>query len=218
MSGARQVVVFGSSGSLGSRIVRELLARDYHVTCVVRSAERLRGVLGADELAKVGRVVVGDAGEASTVLEALSPPPMAVVEALSNDNRLAVVSQLAILAANHGVARLIAVGGAGILQLPGPGAKLVYTLPGFPDFLVAISQVHQAVFEYLQGTSLDFMMVCPPMMKAGERQGLRPHADVTTGIQQASYEDVAAIFAELVDPAAAAASSFVRHKVGLALP
>ncbi len=67
---SRSVLVTGASGFLGSRLVKQLVARGHHVKALVRPGARLRALTGipADRM----KLVYGDVMIASTVYQALA--------------------------------------------------------------------------------------------------------------------------------------------------
>jgi putative NADH-flavin reductase len=128
-----RIVLFGAGGQVAQRIAREALDRGHEVVGVVRSASSIR----SDNEHMI--IVEGDASDASSVanvskgadviINALSPRP-------SPSGRPATSLPIAARAliegaARAGVSRLIAVGGAGSLEVA-PGVRLVDT-PWFPQ-------------------------------------------------------------------------------------
>ena len=127
------IVVFGATGNIGQRIVREALSRGHEVTGVVRDPAasqspdpRVRLVKGdatvADSVAEVAR-------GADAVVSAISPRPNARgLEA----PRLADAARALIAGLPRaGVKRVLFVGGAGSLEVA-PGQQLM-DQPGFPE-------------------------------------------------------------------------------------
>ena len=102
------VVLYGASGMIGSRVLKELLHRGHTVTAVVRNPEKVSAV-GA-------QVVMGDVTDSATVA-ATAKGADAAISAYSPPHTdvsllgLAVISLLAGLS-KAGVNRLIVVGGA----------------------------------------------------------------------------------------------------------
>ena len=158
------VVLYGASGMIGSRILKELLHRGHTVTAVVRNPEKVAAV-GA-------YVVMGDVTDPATVaatakgadaaISAYSPP-QDEVSMLS----LAVHSLLAGLS-KAGVRRLIVVGGAGSLEVA-PGLQLV-DAPGLPDQWKGIALAHRDTLPILKESSLDWTYFSPAaFIQPGQR-------------------------------------------------
>lgn len=161
------VVLYGASGMIGSRVLQELVGRGHGVTAVVRNPERVNAVGGV-------KVVKGDLTRPSSVaatakgadaaISAYAPPqtdPESVVPAVQ--------SLLAGLG-EAGVRRLIVVGGAGSLEVA-PGLQLVDS-PGFPAAWKEIALAHRDVLPILKASTLDWTYFSPAAMIApGERTG-----------------------------------------------
>ncbi|MZD06756.1 NAD(P)H-binding protein [Streptomyces sp. SID5785] len=163
------IVLFGATGMVGSRIAAEALARGHRVTAVSRSGDSpLPGVTAAaadcSDPVKVGELADGHDAAAS----ALAPPrdgsdPQVPFLAL-NEALVAGVRR-------SGVSRLVVVGGAGSL-LAAPGRMLV-DQPDFPDAYRGEALAHRDVLTYLRTVDdLDWTCVSPAAEIApGERTG-----------------------------------------------
>lgn len=128
-----KLVLFGANGHVAQHIAREALNRGHEVVGVVRSAASVRS---DDERVTI---VEGDATDQSSIekvsrgadviINALSPRPSPSGRPATSLSRAA----RALLggAARAGVSRVIAVGGAGTLEVA-PGLRLVDS-PGFPE-------------------------------------------------------------------------------------
>jgi uncharacterized protein len=160
------VALFGASGMMGSRILRELLHRGHTVTAVVRNPEKVTAV-GA-------YVVMGDvldpasvaaaAKGAEAAVSAYSPP------AGEPSHLIAAAHSLLAGLGWAGVKRLIVVGGAGSLFVA-PGLQLVDT-PDFPDMYKAVALAHRDVLAILKASSLDWTFFSPAALtEPGERTG-----------------------------------------------
>jgi putative NADH-flavin reductase len=160
------VVLYGASGMIGSRVLKELLHRGHTVTAVVRNPEKVSAV-GA-------QVVMGDVTDSATVA-ATAKGADAAISAYSPPHTdvsllgLAVISLLAGLS-KAGVNRLIVVGGAGSLEVK-PGLQLV-DAPGLPDAWRGIALAHRDLLPVLKGSSLDWTYFSPAsFIQPGERTG-----------------------------------------------
>jgi putative NADH-flavin reductase len=128
-----KLAIFGAGGQVAQRIAREAMNRGHDVVGVVRSAASVRS--DNERLT----IVEGDATDASSVaksakgadviINALSPRPSPSGRAATS--LPAAARALLEGARRAGVPRLIAVGGAGSLEVA-PGVRLVDS-PGFPE-------------------------------------------------------------------------------------
>ncbi|MGK5549004.1 NAD(P)-dependent oxidoreductase [Streptomyces sp. URMC 127] len=190
-----RITVFGAAGNVGSRVVAEALSRGHHVTAVVRDAARF------PELPSAAEARTGDAADADDVAR-LSAGQDVVIGA----TRPAPGSERQLVAATEGLlaglartgVRLLLVGGAGSLILPGTGGTTVIDGPGFPagwrpialacnDQLAACRANRQVDWAYLSPAAL---------LEPGERTGrYRVGADElltdAEGVSAVSMEDLA---------------------------
>lgn len=169
-----KIVIFGGSGMIGQRAVREALSRGHEVTAVVRNPSKVTEehpnltVQAADvtDATAVEKIVTG----ADAVISAVSPrtpgiEPKQQVEA--NIDSLIT----ALRAIGHSAPYLVVVGGAGSL-LVGSGERLV-DQPFFPDIYKAEALAHAAGLERLRGVSdVAWTYVSPAgVIAPGERTG-----------------------------------------------
>ena len=113
------VVLFGASGMIGSRVLAELLQRGHAVTAVVHNPEKIA--------ASGARVVKGDVMQSQSVAE-VAKGADAAVSAYGppyEDPRLLIAAARSLLAGlgQAGVKRVIMVGGAGSLEIA-PGSAV----------------------------------------------------------------------------------------------
>lgn len=203
-----KIVLFGATGAVGQRIVREALERGHEVVGIVRDPERsevpdsrVRLVRGdATDAASVSSVVRG----ADAVVSAVSPRPGTT----GNAPALTAVARGLIAGLTQaGVKRLLVVGGAGSLEVA-PGVALIDT-PGFPDEYKPEAQEGRdslAVYRNEAG-DLDWTLISPAIViQPGERTGTyRTTIDQLLTDEQGnsviSYEDYAvALLNELEQP------------------
>lgn len=169
-----KIVIFGGSGMIGQRAVREALSRGHEVTAVVRNPSKVTEehpsltVQGADvtDAAAVEKIITG----ADAVISTVSPrtpgiEPKQQVEA-NIDSLVA-----ALRALGDGAPYLVVVGGAGSL-LVGSGERLI-DQPFFPDIYKPEALAHAAGLEKLRGVSdVAWTYVSPAgVIAPGERTG-----------------------------------------------
>jgi putative NADH-flavin reductase len=196
------IVVFGATGMVGSRIATEAGRRGHEVVAVSRSgdtpvdAPNVTAVKAdASDPSAVARASQG----ADVVASALGPRrdiphPTGPFLALNQ----------ALLAGMHtaGVQRLMIVGGAGSL-LVRPGTQLMDT-PDFPAAYLQEAKAHAALLARLRTTDgLDWTDVSPaPLIEPGDRTGsYRLGGDdlVTDEAGRISAEDFAVAFVDEVE-------------------
>lgn len=200
------IVIFGASGQVGQRLVREGIRRGHRVTAITRTTQNPgthpegvnhlnRDALTASDLDEI-------IAEHDIVLSAMRPPSGLESSMVEMTDRI-------INASNRTQTRFIIVGGAAPLITPDTPEHTVLTKPGFlPESSVTIAHASQAQFEAalpMLGSLGTYF--CPPaMLVPGERTGTyRTHPDTlvvdSDGNSQISMEDYAvAMFDEIESP------------------
>jgi putative NADH-flavin reductase len=185
---------------IGSRILDELLSRGHAVTAVVRDASKLEArenlIASSGDIFDPASVAEASRG-ADVVVCAYGPGPTTAAPLVT-----AIRSLLAGVAAS-GVKRLIAVGGAGSLEVA-PGLQLVDT-PDFPADWKEIALAHREALELVKASSLEWTSVSPAAyIHPGERTGKYRTSDDTLlvneqGQSEISAEDFAIAIADEVE-------------------
>ncbi|MFE6054386.1 NAD(P)-dependent oxidoreductase [Kitasatospora sp. NPDC056446] len=164
-----RITVFGATGNVGSRIVAEAVARGHQVTAVVRDPAKPHRLPSSVALA-VGDArdpedVARNAAGQDAVITATRPVP-------GSEHELAAATE-GLLAGIAGTGvRLLAVGGAGSLTVPG-GTTLVES-PGFPDGIRAIALAcgRQLDLYRAAGGDVDWTYLSPAaLLEPGVRTG-----------------------------------------------
>jgi putative NADH-flavin reductase len=166
-----KITVLGAAGSAGSRVVAEALSRGHEVTAVVRNST------GSNNLPTGVKVLTGDAGNVEdvakisagqdVVISAIRPVPGNKSETVATTNAL--MDGLA----QTGV-RLLVVGGAATLTVPGAGGKTVIEDSNFLP--VSARHIGKASADQLEAclaeTRVDWVYLSPAAQFApGERTG-----------------------------------------------
>jgi putative NADH-flavin reductase len=161
-----KVTLFGASGTIGSRILDELLSRGHQVTAVVRDPAKIQAhkvpVIPGDVLDPAA--VAQSARGADAAISAYAAP-MAEPEKL-----LIAVRNLIAGLTQAGVHRFIMVSGAGGLEVA-PGLQLVNT-PQFPAAWHGIAIAHRDALPILGQSDRDWTAFSPAaLIEPGERTG-----------------------------------------------
>lgn len=188
------ILVFGATGSVGSRLLELALADGHSVTAFVRDPDPLPGGVSAVEgdvtdADAVSRAVVGH----DAVVSALGPREGEGTAVLTEGVANVVEAMDA-----AGVDRLVAVSAAGILQATPQHLRL--DTPEFPVRLRDLAIAHRAAYDSVRESSLDWTLVCPPYMPEGPATNhYRTVTDyLPDGGQSVSAGDVAACVYELL--------------------
>jgi putative NADH-flavin reductase len=115
-----KVAVIGATGTVGSRLTKELVSRGHEVTGIARHPEKL-------EWSKGVKTVRGDVADEAALARVVAGHDAVIhsVNFVNTDARKVIAA-----VKKAGVRRLLVVGGAGSLEVA-PGVALVDT-PGFP--------------------------------------------------------------------------------------
>lgn len=166
-----RTTVFGAAGTIGSRVVAEALARGHDVTAIVHRQARL------DDLPAGVTARVGDVGRIDDVVELTQGQDVAIGATRPPDGHEAtlVTATEALLAglARTGV-RLLLVGGAGVLTVPGTGGTTVMDHPTYFDPAYrAIALANRGQLEACRAEPrVDWTYLSPPaFLSPGERTG-----------------------------------------------
>ncbi|MFH9352569.1 NAD(P)-dependent oxidoreductase [Kitasatospora sp. NPDC017646] len=165
-----RITVFGSTGNVGRRVVSEALARGHEVTAVVRDPARPHG------LPPTVTVAVGDASNPQDVARISAGQDLVITAtrpAPGREHELAAATRgLLTGLAGTGV-RLLAVGGAGNLIVPGTGGTILVDSPGFPDEIRPIALACGEQLDlYRADEEVDWTYLSPAaMLEPGERTG-----------------------------------------------
>ncbi|WP_409239306.1 NAD(P)-dependent oxidoreductase [Streptomyces sp. PA5.6] len=169
-----RITVFGAAGNAGSRVVNEALARGHEVTAVVRTPSRYPA-LHPDATHRTGDAQnpahVADLSTGQdVVVNATRPAP-----GRERDHPVITRSLLSGLAATPGDVRLIVIGGAGSLTVPGTAGRLAIDDPRYvPAAWRHIAEASNAQYEALRtaDTQVPWTYISPSaLFEPGTRTG-----------------------------------------------
>ncbi|MFF7988901.1 NAD(P)-dependent oxidoreductase [Kitasatospora xanthocidica] len=166
-----RITVFGATGNVGSRVVSEATARGHEVTAVVRDPAKPHGLPATVTL------VVGDARNPEDVARIAAGQDALITAtrpAPGSEHELAVATKgLLAGVAGTGV-RLLAVGGAGSLAVPGAGGMTLVEDQGFPAAIRPIALACNEQYEAYRaaGAEVDWTYLSPAaLLEPGVRTG-----------------------------------------------
>jgi len=193
-----KITVFGAAGEVGSRIVEEALYRNHEVTAVVRNPDQF------NQLQQGVNPAYGNAENIEDVLRLSSGQDLvisAIRPSTGYEGRLVSTTQSILNGVAQSDVRVLVVGGAASLKIPGQGNTTVLTAHNFlPDEVINIACAcfaQHAVCEAEQKASWTYLSP-PAMLIAGVRTGnYRLGADELVvdkkGVSQISMEDLAVV-------------------------
>lgn len=161
------VVLYGATGMIGSRVLKELLSRGHRVTAVVRDPTKvpqLDGIIAAKgDALDAGDVAAKTAG-ADVVISAYAPPqeqPEKMVDA---------VRALIAGVKESGAKRVLVVGGAGSLFVA-PDVDVIDS-GHLPEQWKGIAIAHRDALNVLKASDIDWTYFSPAaFIQPGERTG-----------------------------------------------
>ncbi|MEU1982544.1 NAD(P)H-binding protein [Nocardia sp. NPDC019395] len=192
-----RITIFGASGQVGSRTVTEALDRGHHVTAVLRSPAR------AGEIPGDAEVRIGDAADLEDVVDLTGGQDLVISAtrpAAGREGELITTTANLMTGTARTGTRLLLVGGAATLTVPGAGGVTVMDEPGFPESLLHIARACADQLEVCRAAAhRDWTYLSPPaQLHAGVRTGryrLGRDTLVTDrlGVSALSYEDLAVV-------------------------
>ncbi|WP_270181516.1 NAD(P)-dependent oxidoreductase [Alkalihalobacillus sp. CinArs1] len=160
------ILLLGSTGRVGSHVLRSAVEDGHDVTVLVRSKERLQMKEGLT-------IIEGDVLDASKLDEAARNADV-IVSALSTD-KTTTLSESAPLIIDtmkrHDIKRIVTVGTAGILNSRTNPELFRYESPESKRKTTRAAEEHRSVYEVLKETDLDWTIVCPTYLPDGEALG-----------------------------------------------
>ena len=166
-----QITVFGATGQVGQRIVAEAIRRNHKVTAVSRSPS------GHGTLSSSVTLQSGDAGNVDDVVR-LSKGKDLIISATrpveGDEQALVDAARILMTGLRSTGVRLILVGGAGSLDVPGNSGRRVFDDPSWvPCSWRPIAQACSDQYDVcLDEETVDWTYASPPaVLEPGERTG-----------------------------------------------
>ena len=204
-----KIAILGGTGKTGRLILEQAMAEGHHVTALARDPSKLPP--GNWKLTiQLGDVtnadVVDDAIFGSeAVIYAVGLTPDGAPDTLSTGMANVVEAMQA-----NGVARVLAVAGAGILDAPGGGLRM--DEPDFPEMLIPYATEHKRIWDILAAGDLQWTLICPTFMQpaaatANYRVALN---QLPADAKPLAFADVAAFMLHEL-----AAADYIGQRVGI---
>lgn len=167
------LAVFGATGRTGWRVCHHARAAGYSLRLLVRDPVRLSGDRADTYVG--AHVITGDVLDADAVSATVQGAD-AIISALGADDFRSPGATLAqgmmnIVngATQHGVRRILAVAGSGVLDSPQGGLRSEQ--PGFPAEFAAMTTAHRGTWHALRDSPLDWTLACTPDLTEGPGDG-----------------------------------------------
>jgi putative NADH-flavin reductase len=166
-----KITVLGGAGNVGSRIVNEALSRGHEVTAVVRSSSRIHA------LSPVATREIGDATNSDDIVRLSTGQDLvinATRSATSNAEEVVTVTKAIMEGLASTGVRLLIIGGAASLTVPGTNGLKVIDAPQFlPASLRHVGEASVAQYKACRReTRINWSYLSPPAdLKPGKRSG-----------------------------------------------
>ncbi|WP_301169529.1 NAD(P)-dependent oxidoreductase [Brevibacillus nitrificans] len=158
-----KLIVFGSTGNTGRKVLEQGVKRGYEMTAFVRNSAKLYEQQGVEIAAQV-KVIAKDIMDPESVYEALLQQDAAILaagNAAQGEEFVRIVDNIVSQCEKNTrfSGRVWVMGGAGLLDIPFTDL-MGNNLPGFPPMY----QTHNRNLERLRQTKLDWSVMCPGTM------------------------------------------------------
>ena len=207
------IAAFGATGRTGNRLLSAALAAGHRVRALVRDPARLAPREGLEIVAgdvlvfeDVKRTVDGCEGAVVTLGGGTTAAPGQA----RSDGMLNITGAMGWSTSCH---RIVALGGAGVLEIGDGSGRLRSERPNFPETFRLVSAEHRGAWLALRSSGLEWTLVCPPDIPDGDATGsYRVTADVfpENGKALTTGDLAAFMLRELVE------CKFVGQRVGIA--
>lgn len=161
------VVLFGATGMIGSRILAELVSRGHHVTAAARDTSKIppnANVKAVEANILHPREVAETAHGANAILSAFNA-------GMEHPDTLVTATRSLIGAAKSAhVKRLVTISGTGAL-FSRPGVRMVDE-PDFSEYWRPVARAHSDALDELMVSGLEWTAISPPpLIQPGRRTG-----------------------------------------------
>ncbi len=163
-----KLIIFGPTGTIGSRILNEALLRGHALTAVTRDPSRFS--VSHEKLT----VIAGNVLDPDMVADLVKDHDAVLSAIGSGGSSVETIAKAAHSLSNGlsraGIRRLIVVGGAGTLEVA-PGVQLVDS-PNLVEAYRPLALAHREAYNVYKASDLDWSFICPAAEIApGERTG-----------------------------------------------
>jgi|SRR5699024_10436930 len=204
-----KILLLGATGRVGSHILNHALEGGHHVNALVRNTDKI-GIY--DEKLDI---TPGNVLNRESIREAIEGADL-VISALGTDGGTTLSESMPLIIEamqQDGVERIITIGTAGILDSRSEPGKLRYQSSESRRRTTRAAEEHHKVYTLLEGSNLDWTIVCPTYLPDGELTGeyRTERNQLPGGGQKISVADTAEFaFSQIED------ENYVKTRVGIA--
>lgn len=167
------LTIFGSTTPTGIQLVKQALHNGHTVKAFGRNVY----TAGFQDDEKNLQLVAGALFDDGQVKDAIKGSD-AVLSVLSgntdgtDNTRSLGIKKIVAQMKSAGVKRIVALGGAGVLQVSDEDEGMIMDEPSFPKEALAVSLEHAKAYKTLKESGLDWTLVCTPVIVQAEPTGV----------------------------------------------
>lgn len=164
------LLIFGATGMVGHHLVNQALLKGYKVKAFGRNVYSTK--MPENENLELVTGALFDAKEVLSAVKGCDAVLSAIGGAMDGTDKTRSLGMKNIVAQMEaaGVNRIVAVGGTGILE--DEEGKMLFEAEDYPQEYLPVTLEHKKAYDILKASSLDWTMVCPPMIVEGEVTGV----------------------------------------------
>jgi hypothetical protein len=165
-----KLIVFGATGMTGKELVKQALYNGHTVKAFGRNV--FTADLPKDDKLELVQGALFDEGQVYNAIKGCDAVLSAIGgEAGSSDKTRSLgMKNIVLQMQKANVKRIVAIAGIGVLETE--DGKLLMEADDFPTQYAAVSQEHLKALNFLKESSLDWTVVCPPMISEGAPTGV----------------------------------------------
>lgn len=163
--------ILGATGMIGQILVEKALAKGFTVTAFGRNVEALIDKDHRNEHLQAVKGYLFDESDVFNAVKGADAVISVIVGSPETSNKSLSLGMKNIITqmTRAGVKRIVALGGIGVLNADDD--RYILDTPEYPLALKALGQEQLLTYLYLQASTLDWTLVCPPEIVAGEGSG-----------------------------------------------
>ncbi|CAM3307803.1 SDR family oxidoreductase [Paenibacillus lupini] len=162
------IAIFGGTGRVGRLIIERALQEGHTVTALVRTPDKLRDLAGSSL-----QIVEGNVLDSDAIFQTLQGSD-AVISSLSTDGGTTLSESIPLILETMiklEIKRIVAIGTAGVLNSRTEPGLLRYQSSESRRTLTRAAEEHHNVWRLLEGSVLDWTLVCPTYLPDGPSEG-----------------------------------------------
>jgi uncharacterized protein len=164
------IIIFGATGQVGLQLIKQALWKGHTVKAFGRNVYDIIDM--ENEQLTLIKGALFDEKEVRNAMKGCDAVISALGGAADGTDKTRSLGMKNILAQmkNAGLQRIIAIGGAGVLQAD--DTQLLMETEDYPKEFLPVAEEHKTVFNLLQQSNLGWTLVCPPTITDAEPTGI----------------------------------------------